>query len=83
MASFTPWQLTFFLLIAVLNVSKVSSRSFGAPADACSTLSPNPGAHGAAPQLSNVPYEIDTSVFRDPTTGELLYTPNSNYQSEF
>ena len=73
-----------FLLTAASCIFTVSCRSLGAPTEACSTLSPNPGpgAHGAAAQDSTTPYEIDTGVFRDPNTGELLYEPDSSYQSE-
>ena len=55
----------------------------GAPRDACTTLSPNQTAHEAPPQTSSVPYEIDVSVFRDPSSGQLVYTPNSTYQSKY
>ena len=71
-----------FLLTAASCIFTVSCRSSGAPAEACSTLSPDPMRHRAAAQDSTTPYEIDTGVFRDPNTAELLYEPDSSYQSE-
>ena len=77
------WKLVLLLFIAAaIYVSTVSGRSTGAPAQACSDLSPSQGAHGAPPQTTTVPYEIDTSVFRDDNSGQLLYTPATTYQSK-
>ena len=76
------WKLVLLLFIAAaIYVSTVSGRSSGAPAQACSDLSPSRGAHGAPPQTTTVPYEIDMSVFRN-NSGQLLYTPATTYQSK-
>jgi hypothetical protein len=77
----TSWKLVLLLFIAV-HVSRVAGRSTGAPAQACSSLSPSQNAHGGLPQTSTVPYEIDVSVFRDAITDQLLYTPATTYQSK-
>ena len=79
------WKLVLLLLIAAaVHVSTVSGLSLGAPAQACTTLSPNPNqdAHGAPPQSTTVPYEIDTSVFQGANAGQLFYTPTTPYQSK-
>ena len=77
------WKLVLLLFIAAtVYVSTVSGRSTGAPSQACTTLLPDPGAHGAPPQSGPVLYEIDVSVFRDDNSGQLLYTPVTTYQSK-
>ena len=58
----------------------VNSYSTGAPAQACSSLTPNHGV-GAQPS-SSLPYMIDIEVFRDPVGGELVYTPGVTYNSK-
>ena len=55
--------------------------STGAPVDACETLSPDPLFHGADPQSSDVPYEIDLSSLAD-TSGGLSYVPGDTYSCE-
>ena len=81
MESLTRWQLLLVLFTAIC-VSTVSCFSTGAPADACSTLTPNRGRHQAPSQTTTVPYEIDMSVFLDANTGQLLYIPATDYQSK-
>ena len=77
------WKLVLLLFItAAVYVSTVSGYILGAPVQACTTLSPDPGAHGAPPQTTTVPYEIDMSVFGDDNSGQLLYTPATAYQSK-
>ena len=68
-----------YILIAVLLglAIKVESRSTGAPAGACTTLSPEPTAHNAEPQSSTVPYEVDLSAFY--YSGGYYYYPGQTY----
>jgi hypothetical protein len=72
---------TILLCVAVLQVSlywqRASSLSGGAPAQACTTLSPDPAAHGAQPQTSTVPYNIDLDRFC--VNGTYSYTPGATY----
>ena len=44
--------LVAVLLCIAIRVNVVESRSGGAPAEACETLSPDPGSHLAQPQSS-------------------------------
>lgn len=66
------------LLVAVNSVSHVQGFSLGAPTGACTNLSPSPFAHGASPQETTVPYEVDLSFLID-STGALSYAPGENY----
>jgi hypothetical protein len=77
----TSWKLVLLLFVAV-HVSRVAGFRAGAPAQACNNLSPSQGPHGGPPQTSTVPYEIDVSIFRDAITDQLLYTPDTTYQSK-
>ena len=52
----------------------------GAPAESCSTLTPNHGDH--QPQTSPIPYMIDISEFRDATNDCYYYTPGETYNSK-
>ena len=77
------WKLVLlFFVAAAIYVSTVSGHSIGAPAQACSDLSPDPGFHGAPPQSTTVLYEIDMSVFGDDNSGQLFYTPATAYRSK-
>ena len=49
----------------------------GAPASACSTLTPNPISHAADPQIGSVPYEVDLSELSD--GGSFSYAPGMTY----
>lgn len=52
----------------------------GAPASACTTLTPT---HDISSQPeSTFPYMIDVEVFRDPYSDQLLYTPGFSYNSK-
>lgn len=70
------------ILLAVVAISallqqQVSALSSGAPSTACNTLSPDPGAHGAQPRTSDVPYGIDLSQFC--SNGTYSYYPGQTY----
>jgi hypothetical protein len=63
-------------------LSKILSYSegfgIGAPSEACSTLSPSSVDHGADPQSTPPPYEIDLA--RLPSeNGDYSYTPGETY----
>lgn len=68
---------TVFLLLGVLE--QANGFPFGAPMSACGTLAPNPFAHGAPPQTSPVPYEVDISALSD-GNGGFEYVPGQLYQ---
>jgi hypothetical protein len=70
-------KLALCLILAVVSAEwcKVESFSSGAPLDACSTISPDPNRHGAQPQTSLVPYNIDISQLSDAGG----YTPGQTY----
>ena len=82
MAFFTLWQLTCLLFLSVLWITNVSSHLSGAPAEACSTLSPNQSVHGAPPQTTDVPYILNLSALYNATTDRIVYMPNSVYNSK-
>ena len=77
--SFILRRLNVLTLLFAVCISTICCFPTGAPAAACSTLSPS---HGAPAQTTSVPYEINMDIFRDPETGNLLYTPNSPYNSK-
>ncbi len=52
--------------------------SSGAPSQACSTLTPDPGGHQAAPQAGVPPYEVDLSALDDGNSG-FEYEPGATY----
>ena len=66
-----------FLLVTL--IPSALSYSTGAPTAACSTLTPN---HGSGEAISILPYRIDSDVFRDTDSGELLYTPGYTYNGK-
>ena len=68
------------LLIVAVNLDQSKCFPSGAPSTACSTLSPDPLFHGAQPQTSAVPYEVDLSAFDD-GTGALSYVPGQTFAS--
>ena len=70
------------LIIMGFQSTLVNCYSSGAPSESCDTLSPNSSYHGELEQMSSVPFEIDTSVFKNPFTNELHYSPNSTYWSK-
>ena len=72
-------RLILFLGVVSL-VNLVESRSDGAPADACGTLSPDPAQHGAEPQTSRVSYEVDLSSLRNGATNSYCYVPGETYE---
>ena len=65
------------LLLQASVYQQTSALSVGAPLTACTTLSPDPTAHGAQPQTSTVPYIIDLAQFCN--GGTYSYTPGQTY----
>ena len=63
------------LLLACLYAA--DARPDGAPAGACTTLTPE-SPHAANGQTTPVPYEIDLTMFED-DNGTLQYTPGRVY----
>ena len=72
------------VLLVVISLLVVMPLAFscptGAPAAACTSLTPNHGVSGQA--ANTLPYTINTAVFSDPNTGELLYTAGFTYNSK-
>ncbi len=54
----------------------------GAPAGACDSLSPNPTAHGAQPQTSDVPYTISLMPFYNASDNTFTFYPGRTYISK-
>lgn len=75
-------RLNVLTLLFTVCISTVCCHPDGAPAEACSTLSPSQAGHGEPARQTSVPYEINMDVFRDTETGKLLYTPSSPYNSK-
>ena len=74
-------RLVLFLGITITClVNLVESFSSGAPSGACGTLSPNPTRHGADPQTTPVPYEVDLSALRNGNTDTYCYIPEETYE---
>ncbi len=70
------------LLYSSFNGYVVTGFPDGAPAAACTTLSPDPVLHGAPPQTSIPPYEIDLSPFSD-GNGGFEYVPGIFYPCKY
>ncbi len=65
-------------LLSAILVNHVECFSSGAPLEACGTLSPLPAGHGAQPQTTPVPYELDLSSLLD-ENGDFSYVPGETY----
>ena len=63
-------------------VSPTLSFPSGAPQTACQTLAPDATSHGATPQVTDIPYVLNLSVFYDQTTDQLVYTPDIVYNGK-
>ena len=68
-----------FIICFIEHASLVESLPTGAPSDACDTLMPALGAHGA-PQTAPSPYSIDLSAFN--RNSVLVYIPDQTYTGE-
>ena len=68
------------LLIAI--IPPAFSFSSGAPQAACQSLAPNATLHNAQPQVTDIPYVLNLSAFYDQATGEMVYTPDTVYNSK-
>ena len=75
-----------YLGLALLLISVVPptlSFQTGAPQAACQTLAPDATQHGAQPQATDIPYVLNLSALYDPTTNQMVYTPNTVYNSKY
>ena len=71
-----------YLRVTLLLISIIPpALSFpsGAPQTSCQTLAPDATSHGATPQVTDIPYILNLSVFYDQATGEMVYTPGIVY----
>ena len=68
------------LLISI--VPPTLSFQTGAPQAACQTLTPDASSHGARPQSTGIPYLLNLSAFYDPVTDQMVYTPDTVYNSK-
>ena len=77
-------RMELYLAVAlfVSIISPALSFSTGAPQAACQTLSPDPIQHGAQPLMTNITYALNLSTFVDRATGQMVYTPNTTYESK-
>ena len=73
------WGASVALVLVALTI-RVHSRSDGAPAEACATLTPQ--HPGTVPQTSDVPYTIDLSSFGNAGSDGYFYEPGRSYQCE-
>lgn len=72
-----------FTLLSVFAVTPALSFPSGAPASACDTFTPS---HGFDAQTTDVPYEIDISVFGIPVEVDVTeygYVPGVQYDSKY
>ena len=75
----------FPILTLACQIAVVLCYSSGSPTESCITLSPRSAFHGVSEQTSEVPYEINTSIFEDPydhRDSGLFYVPSSTYKSK-
>ena len=70
------------VLLFISMVPPTLSFNTGAPQAACQTLAPDATQHGALPQVINIPYVLNLSALYDPTTDQMVYTPNTIYNSK-
>ena len=73
---------SLFIVVSYCFLYAVESLPNGAPTQACDTLSPDPGPHGALPQTTPVPYSIDLSPFAD-GSGGYSYQPGETYNCKW
>ena len=74
-----------YLALTLLLISIIPptlSFQTGAPQAACQTLSPDPISHGAQPRITDVPYVLNLSALYDPTIDQMVYTPDTVYNSK-
>ena len=71
------------LVVLLMSAARpVHPFSSGAPQAACTTLSPNATQHGASPQATDIPYVLNLSALYDLVIDQLVYTPNTVYDSK-
>ena len=71
-----------FVLLLISTVPPTLSFNTGAPQAACQTLAPDATSHGAQPQVTDIPYVLNLSVFYDTATDQMVYTSDTLYNSK-
>ena len=71
-------QLYWCCSVFLLSMLAVEGFPGGAPSDACSTLSPSSPDHGAEPQTTPPPYQVDLRRLPD-ADGNYSYLPGTTY----
>ena len=69
-------------LILISFIPAALSFQTGAPQAACQTLAPDAIRHGAQPQVTDIPYELNLNAFYDQALDQMVYTPNTIYNSK-
>ena len=76
--------LLFFTVVVMTALSPVHSRSTGAPAEACSNLTPQHALLSS--QTTPSPYNLSVDIFEDLADPDLAathsYKPGTTYNSE-
>ena len=71
-------ETMFFLCVTASLLNIVECFSTGPPWQACQGLAPHPVVHGGERQITEAPYDVDLSDFRN-DSGTLLYEQNRIY----
>ena len=69
-------------LLLISAIPPALSFNTGAPQAACQTLAPDANQHGAQPQITDIPYVLNLSAFYDPALDQMVYTPDTIYNSK-
>ena len=70
------------VLLSISVIPPTLSFQTGAPQAACQTLAPDATQHGAQPQATDIPYVLNLSAFYDIAIDQMVYTPDSVYNSK-
>ena len=70
-------RISCVLWVVLFEASSVYSFPFGAPSEACSSLTP---IHGGSPQSFSLPYTLDLSTFNLYNDENFYYEPGNTYQ---
>ena len=70
------------VLLLISTVPPTLSFNTGAPQAACQTLAPDATSHGAQSQVTDIPYVLNLSAFYDTATDQMVYTPDTLYNSK-
>ena len=70
------------ILLLISSIPAALSFQTGAPQAACQTLAPDATSHGATPQVTDIPYVLNLSALYDPALDQMVYTPDTVYNSK-